>query len=91
MIDLRPAPVPELTEEWILSHEAVLVDALSQRRSRPLKWVGLVGATGVAATVSALILVVGGGEQYAFAGWSATPTPPANGQLSTADAVCRRA
>jgi hypothetical protein len=66
----------------------VLVDALSQRRSKPLKWVGLVGTTGVAATVSALF-VVGGGDQYAFAGWSASPTTPGNGQLSTAVAVCR--
>ena len=72
MIDLQPAPVPELSEEWIVSHQTALVDALSQRRRRPLKWVALAGATGVAATVSTLVLV-GGGEQYAFAGWSAFP------------------
>ena len=88
MIDLQPAPVPELSEEWIASHRTVLVDALTQRRRRPLKWAALVGATGVAASVSTLVLV-GGGEQYAFAGWSASPTPPTSGQVSRADTVCQ--
>ncbi len=88
MIDLQPAPVPELGEEWITSHQAALIAVLPQRRSRPRKWVALAGATGVAATVSSLVLV-GGGEQSAFAGWSASPTPPAAGQLTAADAVCQ--
>ncbi len=88
MIDLQPAPVPELSEEWIVSHRTVLVDALSHRRRRPLTWAALVGATGVAASVSTLVLV-GGGEQYAFAGWSASPTAPAAGQLTAADAGCQ--
>ena len=88
MIDLQPAPVPDLSEEWFVSHEAVLVDALCPTRKKPLKWVGLAGATGVAATVSALI-VLGGADQYAFAGWSASPTPPTSGQLSSADVVCQ--
>lgn len=88
MIDLQPAPVPELSEEWIASHRTVLVDALTQRRRRPLKWAALVGATGVAASVSTLVLV-GGGEQYAFAGWSASPTAPAAGQVTTADTGCQ--
>jgi hypothetical protein len=42
----------------------------------------------VASTLSTLA-VVGGSEPYAFAGWSASPTVPANGQLSSADAVCQ--
>lgn len=88
MIDLQPAPVPELGEEWIVSHRTALVDALSQKRSRPLKWVALAGASSVAATVSILALV-GGNEQYAFAGWAASPTTPATGQLTTADATCQ--
>jgi hypothetical protein len=88
MIDLQPAPVPDLTEEWFVSHEAVLVDALTPTRKKPLKWVGLASATGVAATISALI-VFGGADQSAFAGWSASPTPPTSGQLSSADVVCQ--
>ncbi|HUC37459.1 MAG TPA: hypothetical protein VMR97_10085 [Acidimicrobiales bacterium] len=88
MIDLQPAPVPVLSEEWIASHQTTLVAALSQRRRRPLKWVTLAGATAAAATVSSLVLV-GGSEQFAFAGWSPSPTPPASGQLTSADAGCQ--
>ena len=88
MIDLRPAPVPELSDDWIVSHRTALVDSLSRRDRRPLKWAALVGTTGAAATVSTLV-VVGGSQQAAFAGWSPAPTPPASGQLSTADANCR--
>ena len=88
MIDLQPAPVPELSEAWIISHQAALVSALSQRRRRPVKWVVLAGATGVAATVSTLVLV-GGSPQSAFAGWSASPTAPASGQLTSADTDCQ--
>lgn len=90
MIDLQPAPVPDLSEEWIASHRAALVNALSQRRRRPMKWAAIAGATGVAATISTLVLV-GGSEQYAFAGWSASPTMPATGQVSSADATCHAA
>jgi hypothetical protein len=88
MIDLQPAPVPELGEEWIVSHRSALVDALSQRQSRPLTWVALAGASSVAATV-AILALVGGNEHYAFAGWTASPTTPAIGQLTTADATCQ--
>jgi hypothetical protein len=88
MIDLQPAPVPELSEEWIASHKTALIAVLTQRRRRPLKWVALAGSTGAAAAVSSLILL-GGSEQSAFAGWSPSPTPPASGQLTSADAGCQ--
>jgi hypothetical protein len=88
MIDVQPAPVPELSDEWITSHQTALVSVLSQRRRKPLRWVALAGATAVAATVGGLVLV-GGSEQSAFAGWSPSPTPPASGQLTSADAGCQ--
>jgi hypothetical protein len=88
MIDLRPAPVPTLSDEWIDRHRKALVDALEPSRHRSMKWVTLTGATGVAATVSAIVLF-GGSQQYAFAGWSASPTTPATGQVSTAEADCQ--
>lgn len=91
MIDLQPAPVPELSEDWIVSHRAVLVDALSRPPRSPVKWVALTGATGVA-TVSGVFLalsMVGGSASYAFAGWSASPTAPASGQLIAADSTCQ--
>ncbi len=88
MIDVQPAPVPELSAEWITSHQTALVNVLSDRRRRPLRWVALAGATAAAATVSTLVLV-GGSEQSAFAGWSPSPTPPTHGQLTSADAGCQ--
>lgn len=88
MIDLSPAPVPDLSEEWLASHREALVEALSRRHRRPARWVALAGATGVAATVSSL-LILGGSETSAFAGWSAAPTAPARGQLTAADTACQ--
>jgi hypothetical protein len=91
MIDLHPAPVPELSEEWIASHQSALIDAVSQPHRSALRWVALSGGT-VAATASALVLtlVVGGGSTPdAFAGWSPSPTAPAANQLSSADATCQ--
>jgi hypothetical protein len=88
MIDLQPAPVPELSEAWIVSHQAALVSVLSQRRRKPVKWVAVAGATGVAAAVSTIVLV-GGSPPPAFAGWSASPTAPASGQLTSADTDCQ--
>lgn len=90
MIDLQPAPVPELSEEWIVAHRAVLVDVLGAERHRPLKWVAMAGATGVAAAISTLLLV-SGTSQNPFVGWTAAPTPPATGQLTSADADCQSA
>jgi hypothetical protein len=88
MIDLQPVPVPELSEEWITSHRAALVDAIDGRRRTPAAWAALAGATGAAASLTALI-VVGGSAPSAFAGWSASPTPPTSGQLSAVDATCQ--
>jgi hypothetical protein len=88
MIDLRPAPVPELSEEWMASRRTALVGALSRRQHRPMRWVGLAGATGVAATVSTFV-IAGASAPSAFAGWSAAPTAPATGQLTAADADCQ--
>lgn len=88
MIDLQPAPVPELGEEWIASHGAALIDALGRPPRRPLRWMALAGGTGAAAAVSSLVLV-GGSAQSAFAGWSSSPTPPATGQVTTAAADCQ--
>lgn len=62
MIDLQPVPIPDLSDESMASHRATLIEAITNRRHRPMKWAALVGATGVAAAVSTLFLV-GGNEQ----------------------------
>ena len=88
MIDLAPAPVPDLDESWIEGRRDALVAALSGRRRRTVRRVGLTGVTGIAATVATLLLV-GGGETSAFAGWSPAPTTPGAGQLSSAETACQ--
>lgn len=90
MIDLQPVPVPELSPEWMDSRESALVEAFSHGQRRPIRWVALAGASGVAASVATLALI-GGSPQSAFAGWSATPTPPASGQLTSAVSGCQGA
>ena len=103
MIDLQPAPVPDLSDTWIASRRATLVDVLSPKPRPATKWVVLPGAAGVAALVAALVLVGGSSRStpgrvppapaqaipYAFAGWSPSPTTATQVQASTANSVCR--
>ncbi len=59
------------------------------RRLRPrLAIGGLAGAAGTAGAVAAVISLTAGATS-AFAGWSATPTPPKPGQLAAASADCQ--
>jgi hypothetical protein len=49
------------------------------------------GAAAAAAAVAALVLgTTGGGPPNAFAGWTASPTTPAGGQLQAAESACGR-
>jgi hypothetical protein len=58
-----------------------------RRRIRKLPAIGALGATGVAAAVAAIV-TLGSSAAPAFAGWRATPTIPAPGQLAQAAQVC---
>ena len=88
MIDVHPAPVPQLSDWWIDSRHAALVKALARRRRRPARWATVAGASGAAASVS-MIVLLGGSPQSAFAGWSAIPTPPVGAQLTSAVDECQ--
>ena len=58
------------------------------RRLRLARW-ATVGAAAVAAVVAVLVVgTTGRGPTSAFAGWSASPTAPASGQLQAAEAAC---
>lgn len=59
-------------------------------RLRPL--LTLAGAAGLAIAAGTAISVIGlsAGAQSAFAGWSATPTTPAGGQVAAAEAACAK-
>ncbi len=58
-----------------------------RRRIRKLPAVGAAGATGVAAAVAAIV-TLGSSAAPAFAGWRATPSTPAPGQLAQAAHAC---
>jgi hypothetical protein len=89
----------EQTLREALSHRAAQLDPNSiarlnaidyhprQRRIRKLPAIGALGATGMAAAVAAVV-TLGSGAAPAFAGWHATPTSPAPGQLAQAAQAC---
>jgi hypothetical protein len=58
-----------------------------QRRIGRLPVIGALGATGTAAAIAALV-TVGSSTVPAFAGWKATPSIPAPGQLAQAAQAC---
>lgn len=72
------------------THSDVARRIISESRRRPVLRMLLVLAPVAAAAAVAGVLVTGFGpsKQVAFAGWSATPTTPAAGQVSAAKAIC---
>jgi hypothetical protein len=59
-----------------------------RRRIRKLPVIGALGATGTAAAAVAALVTVGSSVAPAFAGWQATPSTPAPGQLAQAEQAC---
>lgn len=59
----------------------------SRRRRLAALLAGTLGAAG-AVVAAILLLTLGGSPGVAFAGWSASPTSPARGQLHSAEAAC---
>lgn len=91
MNDLLPAPVLDLSTEWLNSHREALIKELSRpsapRRARAL---GLAGVgTAAAAAATTVLALGGGGTVNAFADWSPSPTVPGDGQISSALAYCQ--
>ncbi len=60
-------------------------------RTRDLRPPAAAGALATAAAAAGLVLIVGlgAGTPPAFAGWRATPTTPASGQIPSAEASCQ--
>lgn len=79
--------------------DAEVPDAVAARlrsidyRPRP-PWLGVAiaagGVVGLVAIAATIVSIIGldAGAQTAFAGWSASPTVPANGQTMAAEAAC---
>jgi hypothetical protein len=81
--------VPALSDEWIAQRTQHLMEEVatpSLHRKRRYVLTG-VGGGGVAVAV-ALVGLLGPWATPAFAGWTAQPTAPASGQLSTAETTC---
>jgi hypothetical protein len=93
MNDLSPPPVPELSNDWISAHRSQLLREIAtpprRQVSRRLAFsgIGALAAAG-AATAALLIAFTGAGAPNAFAGWTPTPTRPANGQTANALNQC---
>jgi hypothetical protein len=89
----------EQTLREALSHRAAQLDPDSiarlraidyhprQRRIGKLPAIGALGAAGTAAAVAVLVSI-GSSAAPAFAGWQATPSTPAPGQLAQAEQAC---
>jgi hypothetical protein len=101
MNNLPAPPVPELSDDWIAAHRDRLVREIAAahdretaaphppRVSRRLAVTGVGALAAVGASSGAVLLAfAGAGAPSAFAGWSAAPTRPANGETSGALASC---
>jgi hypothetical protein len=81
--------VPALSDEWIAQRTQHLMEEVatpSPHRKRRYVLTGVGG--GAVAVAAALVGLLGPWTTPAFAGWTAQPTSPASGQLSTAETAC---
>jgi hypothetical protein len=86
----RP-PVPELHDEWISVRREHLMSEIERPTARVSRRL-VASAFGGIAIVSATVIAVLAGitAPVAFAGWTASPTRPATGQLQAAETACAR-
>jgi hypothetical protein len=85
ILQRRAAEVPDAAVRRVM---AVHYDPRSGRRLRRPALTALSGGVALAGAAGVAIGVLGGASP-AFAGWSASPTPPAPGQLAKAIGGCR--
>jgi hypothetical protein len=88
MIDLETPPVPTLSDFRLSTRQEHLVQEIAGRRqSRRRGGLALGGGVLVAGAVTSVMLVlVGPDTANAFAAWTPSPTAPAPGQVSSAEA-----
>lgn len=89
MNELLTPGIPSLSDEWIAQRTQHLVEEISLPSTRRSRRFVVTGVGGGAAAITAVLLgLLGPWATPAFAGWSAQPTSPVSGQLSTAEASC---
>jgi len=93
MIDLETPPVPTLSDFRLSTRQEHLVrEIASHRRNRRRGGLALGGGVLVAGGVTSILLVLADpGAANAFAAWAPSPTTPAPGQVSSAEAACEAA
>jgi hypothetical protein len=91
MNDLETPPVPALSDFRLSTRQGHLVQEIAgRRRSRRRGALALGGGVLVAGGVTSVVLVLAGpGTENAFAAWTSSPTTPAPGQVSSAEASCK--
>jgi RNA polymerase sigma factor (sigma-70 family) len=87
---LQAPPVPNLDDLRLSTRQAHLVREITvHRRHRRRGGLAVGGGALVAGGVATVVLVLGGpGTANAFAAWTSSPTTPAPGQVSSAEATC---
>jgi hypothetical protein len=90
---LETPPVPNLSEFRLSTRQEYLVQEIAgRRRNRRRGGLALGGSALVASGVTtALVVLAGPGTANAFAAWTAAPTTPAPGQVSSAESTCEAA
>ena len=93
MNDLETPPLPTLSDLRLSTRQEHLVQEIAGRR-RNRRRGGLAlggGALVVGGATSILLVLAGPGTANAFAAWTPSPTRPAPGQVSSAEATCEAA
>ena len=87
---LQAPPVPNLDDLRLSTRQAHLVREINvHRRHRRRGGLAVGGGALVAGGVATVVLVLAGpGTSDAFAAWTSSPTTPAPGQVSSAEASC---
>lgn len=90
MNHLETPPVPGLSEQRVSVRQQHLVrEITTHRRRRRTGRLAIGGSTVVAGVAAVLVLVFAGpGTPDAFAAWTPSPTAPASGQITRAEAAC---
>ena len=90
MNELQAPPVPSPSDLRLSSRQAHLVREITvHRRHRRRGSLAVGGSALVAGGVTTAVLVLGGsGTTNAFAAWTPSPTTPAPGQVTSAEATC---
>jgi hypothetical protein len=93
MNELETPPIPTLSDFRLSTRQEHLVQEIAgRRRNQRRGGLALGGGVLVAGGVTSVLLVVAGpGTANAFAAWAPSPTTPAPGQVSSAEAACEAA